>query len=94
MSFLFKADKRDWGDFMDIVQAATDGRVTGSVGHPKRYFSGRLGKIKQATEAFAEMYAAEISNPESLKNLQTVAPNAYKVFRRMVTALEKKMRKG
>ena len=50
-------------------------------------------KIKQATEGFAEMYAAEISSPESLKNLQTVAPNAYKVFRRMVTALEKKMRK-
>ena len=94
MTFLFKADKRDWGDFMDMVQAATHGRVTGSVGHPKGYFSGRSGKIRQATEAFAQMYAAEISNPESLKNLQAVVPNAYKVFRRMVPALEKKMRKG
>ena len=94
MTFLFKANMRNWGDFMDMVQAATHGRVTGSVGHPKGYFSGRSGKIRQATEAFAQMFAAEISNPESLKNLQTVVPNAYKVFRRMVPALEKKMRKG
>jgi len=92
-AFLYKADLRDWGDFEDMVQAATKDRVTGRVGHPRGYFSGQTGKVKQATEGFAEMYAAEISNPASLANLQAVAPNAYKVFRRMVTALEKKMRK-
>lgn len=77
------------GDVSDIFEGATEGRVTGTAGHGTSYWVSRIygSTIRRsvAVEAFAEMFSATTTNPESLANIQKYFPESYGVFNEMLT---------
>lgn len=52
-------------------------------GHGKDYWEGR----DNGKEAFAEMFAATVNNPDSLKAIKKVFPNAYNTFLDILEAI-------
>lgn len=78
-------DLRSTNDLSDIIEGATKGAVTISCGHGSDYWDRQDRML--STEAFAEMMAASISNPASLKFIQKCLPSAYKVYQEMVQTL-------
>ena len=81
------------GDVSDIFEGATKGKVTGSAGHGKQYWTGysRYGyKVpgrSVAVEAFAEMFSATTTNKDSLENIKKYFPESYGVFTEMLGGL-------
>ena len=85
---LRKGTYKTTGDVSDIFEGATEAKITGSAGHGKGYWVRRdyFGTVRRsvAVEAFAEMFSATTTNPESLKNIQKYFPESYKVFNEMM----------
>lgn len=67
----------------DMLEGATDGKI--GQGHGKAYFKKNAWALP--TEAFAEMYDATISNPESLEVIKQYLPKSYGVFCDMMKEL-------
>lgn len=74
-------------DLSDIFEGATGGRVNGGWGHGKSYWDS--GNRALAKEAFAELYSAQISNPESLAILKQYLPKSAAIFEDIIEAIEK-----
>lgn len=73
-------------DISDIFGAFTQNTVVGWTGHDVDYWTkdayGLAGR-----EAFAEMYAAEITAPESLKMFKKYFPKSYEIFQEMLRGI-------
>lgn len=66
-------------DISDIFGAFTQNNVIGLTGHSIDYWNGDVNS-KAAREAFAEMYSAELSAPDSLKKFKEYFPKSYEIF--------------
>ena len=73
-------------DISDIMEATLryENSYPLGCGHGKRYWATH----NVNTEAFAEMYSATISNPESLEVIKTYLPKSYNVFLEMLEAVK------
>lgn len=79
-------------DLSDILEGATNGRISAGFGHGKKYWSDRsFGGVPDglATEAFAEMMDSTFASPESLATIQQYLPESYGVFQEMLQFLLK-----
>lgn len=71
------------GDLSDILEGATNGRLSPGVGHGKKYWKSRTYNGVAdglATEAFAEMTDSEFANADSLKLIKEWLPKSYQVY--------------
>lgn len=83
-------------DVSDMFEGATKGKFSGPSGHGKEYWTGKkmklfydsdpivIGAHSVATETFAEMFDATVTNPESLKEIKHYFPKSYEVFKEML----------
>ena len=87
-------DDSEYMDVADMVEGATHGLLRpGGWGHGIEYWKPRADCGKEenlATEAFAEMTSAELSNPTSLEFIKKHLPTAYKVYQEMIQSLLEK----
>lgn len=74
------------GDFSDMLEGATVGKIQCGIGHGKNYWKQRK-EDGLATEAFAEMLRANFAGEESLKIIQKYLPESYKVFEEILEEL-------
>ena len=74
------------GDFSDMLEGATVGKIQCGIGHGKNYWKQRK-EDGLATEAFAEMLRANFAGEESLKVIQKYLPESYKVFEEILEEL-------
>lgn len=77
---LSKGGSKATGDVSDMFEGATKGKVTGSAGHGKSYWDYHDVSV----EAFAEMFSASTTNPDSLASIKKYFPDSYKVFNEMM----------
>lgn len=76
------------GDISDMFEGATGGKISAGIGHGKSYWSGGVFKNDPlATEAFAEMTSANMTNPESLETIKQYLPKSYSVYNEMLEDL-------
>lgn len=86
---------RAYRDVSDIFEGATKAKIEGCAGHGKQYWTGktaqvfydqkvRIPGISVAVEAFAEMFSATTSNPDSLAKIKEYLPKSYAVFQEML----------
>lgn len=75
-------ERFDISDMIEGASPTTPDMPLGS-GHHKSYWSGR----DNGKEAFAEMFAATVNNPDSLKAIKKVFPNAYGTFLEILEAI-------
>lgn len=71
-------------DISDMFEAVSVNSYPLGYGHGKVYHN----KNGTAKEAFAEMYSATISNPESLEQIKKYFPDSYKVFEEIIGVVE------
>lgn len=80
-------------DVSDMFEGATKGKVIGSGGHGKKYWTGykaygwSVPGHKVSSEAFAEMFSATLTNADSLVNIKKYFPESYSVFTEMLGGL-------
>lgn len=75
------------GDLSDIMEGATNGRITCGYGHGATYWRDRTySGVRDglATEAFAEMSDSTFSNPESLEAIKKYLPKSYAIYEEMI----------
>lgn len=80
------------GDLSDILEGATNGKISCGYGHGKKYWTDRTFygvRDGLATEAFAEMSDSTFSNPESLEAIKQYLPKSYAVYEEMIEYLAK-----
>ena len=78
-------------DLSDILEGATDGKISCGYGHGKSYWKKILGvDEKLATEAFAEMTSATITNDKSLEVIKQYLPKSYSVYNDMLKDIAQK----
>lgn len=78
------------GDLSDILEGATNGKITCGYGHGKKYWTDRTYygvRDGLATEAFAEMSDSTYSNQESLETIKKYLPKSYAVYKEMIEYL-------
>lgn len=83
-------DDSEYMDVSDMLEGVTHGIVRPGWGHGIEYWKSRADSGKEeklATEAFAEMMSAELSNPTSLEFIKKQLPTAYKVYQEMIQSL-------
>ena len=71
------------GDLSDILEGATNGRISAGCGHGKKYWKDRTYNGVAdglATEAFAEMTDSELANHDSLDVLKQWLPKSYQIY--------------
>jgi SPP1 gp7 family putative phage head morphogenesis protein len=74
----------------DIMEGATGAKINVGYGHGKTYWSKGLGKDDHlATEAFAEMTAATMTNLESLETIKKYLPKSYEIYEEMLEWMAK-----
>ena len=77
-------------DLSDILEGATNGKISCGFGHGASYWSDRkYGEVYDglATEAFAEMSDSTFANPEALSGIQKYLPKSYAVYLEMIESL-------
>lgn len=74
-------------DVSDIFGAFTNNEVVGYTGHPVEYWSGDDKKEKAASEAFAEMFSAEINNQNALEQFKLFFPDSYSIFKEIIAEI-------
>lgn len=70
-------------DISDIFGAFTQNTVVGLTGHDISYWTNDVYG-KAAKEAFAEIYSAELSAPDSLQKFKQFFPKSYDIFNEML----------
>lgn len=73
-------------DISDMIEGVTKGKVNGGFGHGKTYWNR---DTTLPTEAFAEMFSATLTNPESLDSIKKYFPESYKIFLEMLEEILK-----
>ena len=80
-----------WGNLSDMLEGATLAKIQCGVGHggatywKDRTYDGIPDGL--ATEAFAEMMSATMTNPESLALIQKYLPKSYAIFQEMLESM-------
>ena len=77
------------GDISDIFEGATRGGINGKFGHMTKndpYWDA--DNLALSREAFAEMFSAYTSNPESLAILKHYLPESVDVFDEIIEAIK------
>lgn len=85
-------DKIAVSDLCDIVEGATNAKISCVAGHGKKYWTDRtIGGISDglATEAFAEMTDSTMANKESLELIKKHLPKSYELYKEMVKEILK-----
>lgn len=86
------------GDLSDILHGASYTKLHLGVGHDLRYWNSRTkinnntGKTYSSgagTEAFAEMFNAELSNPKSIELIKKHLPKSHAIFEEMLDEIVK-----
>ena len=80
----------EYADISDMIEGATMGKVKLGVGHGAKYWKDRKwGEYNDglAKEAFAEMTAATMAQPESLKCIKEMVPESYEMYCDMLKLL-------
>lgn len=70
--------------FSDLVDATTNGRLRGSYGHSREYWS-RAGNLQ--AEAFAHFFEASMGNEQKLKLLSNFFPTAFGEFSKIIDSI-------
>jgi hypothetical protein len=73
----------------DLFNGATKGKIRDGWVHPTKYWTD----YSLSNEAFAEMMAASIANPDDLGYIKRYFPKSYKVFLRMIKTMAKRRSK-
>lgn len=78
-------------DLSDILEGATNASIQAGWGHGKSYWKGGVEGYSDnlSCEAFAEMFSAYMSNPDSLEILKKYLPESVKIFDEMLAELVK-----
>ncbi len=71
-------------DISDMFEPAMSRAYPFGVGHGTRYWKGR----DNGKEGFAEMFSAEVNNPESLEQIKNFFPESYKIFKEMLEVVK------
>ena len=71
-------------DISDMFEPAMNLSFPFGVGHGKNYWKNR----DNGKEGFAEMFSAEVNNPESLEQIKKFFPESYKIFREMLEVVK------
>lgn len=74
------------GNLSDIIEAQSNAKVIGGIGHGKKYWQY---KPRLSSEPFAEMFDALIANPEALSHIQRYFPESFDVFNEMIIEMSK-----
>ena len=82
-----KLSQMKMGDLSDILQGATKSKIRCGIGHEKKYYEGAAGDQRLAKEAFAEITAAEMTQPESLETIKKYLPKTYDVYCEIVKSM-------
>ena len=85
-------DKIDVADLCDIVEGATNAKISCVAGHGAKYWKDRtIGGISDglATEAFAEMTDSTMANKKSLELIKKHLPKSYNIYKEMVKEILK-----
>ena len=85
-------DRIDVADLCDIVEGATNAKISCVAGHGKKYWTDRtIGGISDglATEAFAEMTDSTMANKKSLELIKKHLPKSYELYKEMVKEILK-----
>lgn len=85
-------DKKAVADLCDILEGATNAKISCVAGHGKKYWADRtVGGVADglATEAFAEITSSVIANKESLKMIKKYLPKTYEVYKEIVKEILK-----
>lgn len=67
-----------YANLSDILEGATNGKISCGIGHGKSYW--KSDDYKLATETFAEMTSATITNNESLETIKRYLPKSYNMY--------------
>lgn len=80
-----------YGDLSDILEGATRGKIRCGIGHGAgSYWTNRTYNGVEwglATEAFAEMTSATMTNPESLATIKKYLPRSYAMYEDMLKVI-------
>lgn len=79
-----------YGDLSDMLEGATGGKISCGVGHGKSYWKTRGVDRALATEAFAEMTSATVTNKESLEVIKQYLPKSYEMYNDMLKDIAQK----
>ena len=71
-------------DISDMFEPVMNLSYPFGVGHGKKYWKNR----DNGKEGFAEMFSAELNNPESLEQIKKFFPESYKIFREMLEVVK------
>ena len=85
-------DTIDVADLCDIVEGATNAKISCVAGHGAKYWKDRtIGGISDglATEAFAEMTDSTFANKGSLELIKKHLPKSYELYKEMVKEILK-----
>lgn len=85
-------DKIDVADLCDMVEGATNARISCVAGHGAKYWKDRtIGGISDglATEAFAEMTDSTMANKKSLELIKKHLHKSYELYKEMVKEILK-----
>ena len=85
-------DRIDVADLCDIVEGATNAKISCVAGHGAKYWKDRtIGGISDglATEAFAEMTDSTMANKKSLELIKKHLPKSYEVYKEMIKEILK-----
>lgn len=85
-------DKIDVADLCDIVEGATNAKISCVAGHGAKYWKDRtIGGISDglATEAFAEMTDSTMANKKSLELIKKHLPKSYEIYKEMIKEILK-----
>ena len=85
-------DAIDVADLCDIVEGATNAKISCVAGHGAKYWKDRtIGGISDglATEAFAEMTDSTMANKGSLELIKRHLPKSYEVYKEMIKEILK-----
>lgn len=96
-SFQIMGEYRRMSDVNDIFEGASKGKIPTVYGHGKKYWNKHTRTIayqkftvdahKVSSEAFAEMFSATVTNPESLAEIKKWFPESYAVFEEMLSTI-------
>ena len=79
-----------YGDLSDMLEGATGGKISCGVGYGKSYWKSRGVDRALATEAFAEMTSAVVTNKESLETIKKYLPQSYAMYNDMLKDIAEK----
>ncbi len=84
-AFLTRIRSDSAHSFSDLIDATTNGQLSGSYGHSREYWT-RSGNLQ--AEAFAHFFEASMGSEEKLEMLANFFPTAFGVFSTMIESIQ------